>query len=53
MGILIITHHNKVLDYIKPDFVHILVDGTIVKTGRLELVEYIEKNGYENIKESL
>ena len=53
MGILIITHHNKVLDYIKPDFVHILVDGTIVKTGRLELVEYIEKNGYENIKECL
>ncbi|QOW61884.1 Fe-S cluster assembly ATPase SufC [Treponema pedis] len=53
MGILIITHHNKVLEYIKPDFVHVLVDGTIVKTGGFELVEYIEKHGYENIKENL
>ena len=53
MGILIITHHNKVLDYIKPDVVHILVDGTIVKTGGIDLVQYIEKHGYENIKENL
>ena len=49
MGFLIITHHNKVLDYIKPDFVHILIDGAIIKTGGLELVEYIEKHGYENL----
>lgn len=53
MGILIITHHNKVLEYLKPDFVHILVDGTIVKTGGMELVDYIEKYGYENIEENL
>ncbi len=53
MGILIITHHNKVLDYIKPDFVHILVDGTIVKTGGYDLVQYIEKHGYENIKDNI
>ncbi|CEM61808.1 Fe-S cluster assembly ATPase SufC [Treponema phagedenis] len=53
MGILIITHHNKVLDYIKPDFVHILIDGTIVKTGDMALVEYIEKHGYANIQENI
>ncbi len=53
MGILIITHHNRVLDYIKPDFVHILLDGKIVKTGDIDLVRYIEKNGYENIEELL
>ncbi len=53
MGILIITHHNRVLEYIKPDFVHILLDGKIVKTGDIDLVRYIEKNGYENIEELL
>lgn len=50
MGILIITHYSKVLDYIKPDFVHILVDGKIIKTDGFELAEYIEKHGYEHIE---
>lgn len=53
MGILIITHYNKVLDYIKPNFVHILIDGKIVKTGGYELVEHVEEFGYEKIKEEL
>ena len=52
-SILIITHHNKILDYLKPDFVHILVDGKIVKTGDYKLADEIEKNGYDNIKEEL
>lgn len=49
-SILIITHHNKILDYLKPDFVHILVDGKIVKTGDFTLAKEIEANGYEAFK---
>ena len=52
-ALLIITHYNKVLDYLKPDFVHILMDGRIVKSGGIELVEYIEKNGYQKMREEL
>ena len=44
--ILIITHLTKILDYIKPDFVHVLVDGKIVKSGDFELAKQIEKDGY-------
>ena len=46
MGILIITHHSKVLDYLKPDHVHVLINGTLVKSGGIELVEHIQKYGY-------
>lgn len=49
-SILIITHYNKLLDYLKPDFIHILLDGRIVKTGGLELAKEIDESGYENIK---
>lgn len=49
-SILIITHHNKILDYLKPDYVHILVDGKIVKTGDFSLAKEIETNGYESYK---
>lgn len=49
-SILIITHHNKILDYLKPDYVHILVDGKIVKTGDFSLAKEIEANGYESYK---
>ena len=52
-ALLIITHYDKVLDYLKPDFVHILMNGKIVKTGGQELVERIEKEGYAKIKEEL
>jgi Fe-S cluster assembly ATP-binding protein len=52
-SILIITHHNKILDYLKPDFVHIMVDGRIVKTGDFSLAKEIEANGYEAFKSSL
>ena len=50
-AMLIITHYDKVLEYLQPDFVHILMDGKIVKSGGKELVEYIEKNGYGKMKE--
>ncbi|PIR94781.1 Fe-S cluster assembly ATPase SufC [Candidatus Falkowbacteria bacterium CG10_big_fil_rev_8_21_14_0_10_37_6] len=45
-SILIITHYNRVLDYIRPDKVHIMVDGKIVKSGGKELIKKIEKEGF-------
>jgi len=46
---LIITHYQRLLDYIKPDFVHVLSKGKIVKTGNSELAEQLEKSGYANL----
>lgn len=51
-AILIITHHNKILEYLKPDYVHVLVDGKIIKTGDMELAKEIEDKGYEMFKKS-
>ena len=47
---LIITHYQRLLDYIKPDFVHVLSDGKIVKTGSSNLGVELEKTGYANFK---
>ncbi len=57
-GILLVTHYQRLLDYIKPNFVHIMVSGKIVKTGDYSLVREIEKDGYskytsENLKETI
>ena len=46
---LVITHYQRLLDYIKPDFVHVLSDGKIVKSGTFELAKELEKTGYKNI----
>ena len=46
---LIITHYQRLLDYIKPDFVHVLMNGKIIKSGGPELALELEKKGYENI----
>ena len=46
---LIITHYQRLLNYIKPDFVHVLSEGTIVKSGNMELAEKLEKSGYKGI----
>ena len=46
---LVITHYQRLLDYIKPDYVHVLSDGKIVKTGCSELAEELEKTGYKKI----
>ena len=46
---LVITHYQRLLDYIKPDFVHVLSDGKIVKTGCSELAQELEKTGYTKI----
>jgi Fe-S cluster assembly ATP-binding protein len=45
---LIITHYQRLLDYIKPDFVHVLINGKIVKSGGSELAIELENKGYEN-----
>jgi Fe-S cluster assembly ATP-binding protein len=46
---LIITHYQRLLDYIKPDFVHVLINGKIAKTGCSELALELDKIGYEEI----
>ena len=48
-SVLIITHYPRVLEYIKPDYVHMMVDGAIVQTGDLELANLIENTGYSVI----
>ena len=47
-SIMIITHHPKILEYLNPDFVHIMSNGKIVNTGDYSLAFDIEKNGYNN-----
>ncbi|MBI3385354.1 Fe-S cluster assembly ATPase SufC [Candidatus Gottesmanbacteria bacterium] len=46
-GIIIITHYQRLLKYIKPDYVHILINGQIVKSGPSSLAQQVEKSGYE------
>ncbi|MFA5829466.1 MAG: Fe-S cluster assembly ATPase SufC [Candidatus Gracilibacteria bacterium] len=48
MGVLLITHYQRILNHLKPHFVHIMVGGKIVKSGDHELAMELEKNGYEN-----
>ena len=52
-GSLIITHYERLLDYIKADYVHILMNGTVVRSGGLELMEKVDKEGYDWLKEEL
>jgi Fe-S cluster assembly ATP-binding protein len=53
MGILIITHYERILNYITPDYVHILVKGQIVKSGDASLAKEIENEGYDPILKEL
>ena len=46
---IVITHYQRMLNYLKPDFVHVLIDGKIVKTGGPELALDLEAKGYSNI----
>lgn len=52
-GFLIITHYQRLLDYVKPDFVHVMMQGRIVKSGGPELAERLEAEGYDWVKEEL
>ena len=51
-SLIVITHYPKILNYLKPTHVHIMIDGKIVKTGNLELIDYLEKEGYESFTNS-
>lgn len=51
MGLLIITHYQRMLDYIKPHFVHVMVEGRIVRSGGAELALELEESGYDKIIE--
>jgi Fe-S cluster assembly ATP-binding protein len=53
MGALIITHYQRILHYVKPEFVHIMMDGRIVMEGGEELVERLEREGYDPIREEV
>ena len=53
MGSLIITHYTRILNYVKPDFVHILLDGRIVREGGAELADELEEKGYDFIREEV
>ena len=45
--LVLITHYQRLLDYIKPDYVHIMYQGKIIKTGDAKLAQQLEKEGYE------
>jgi Fe-S cluster assembly ATP-binding protein len=53
MGLLLITHYQRLLNYIKPQFVHVLIDGRIVRSGGAELAEQLEATGYDEIEAQL
>ena len=52
-AVLVITHYQRLLDYIVPDYVHVLFDGKIVKSGTKDLAHELEKKGYDWIKEEV
>jgi len=51
LGVLVITHYQRILQYLKPDFVHVVVAGKIKQSGGPQLVEQLEKTGYAALKE--
>ena len=51
-AIILITHYQRLLDYVKPDFIHVMKDGKIIKTGSAELAKQLEKKGYEWLEKS-
>jgi Fe-S cluster assembly ATP-binding protein len=51
LGVLLITHYQRLLNYIKPHFVHILLDGQIVESGGPEMAQVLEAKGYDWVRE--
>jgi len=51
MGVLVITHYQRLLNYIKPDYVHIMLDGKIVESGGPDLALHLEDQGYDWVRE--
>lgn len=52
-SVLLITHYARILKYLKPDFVHIMMDGKIVKSGKLELAKLVEEKGYQKMEKEV
>ena len=52
-GVLQITHYQRILDYVEPDHVHVMLDGKIAKSGGAELAEKLEENGYDWVREDV
>ena len=50
---LVITHYSRILDYIEPDYIHVLKEGRIIKTAGPELVAHLEEKGYDSIEEEI
>lgn len=53
LGVLVITHYNRILNYIKPDIVHVMMDGRIVESGGPDLALHLEEHGYDWVREKL
>jgi Fe-S cluster assembly ATP-binding protein len=50
LAVVLVTHYKRILDYVKPQFVHVFIDGKIVKTGGFEIAEELEREGYEEVR---
>jgi Fe-S cluster assembly ATP-binding protein len=53
LGVLLITHYQRLLDYIVPDYVHVMVQGRIVRSGGKELALELERKGYDWVREQI
>jgi Fe-S cluster assembly ATP-binding protein len=53
LGILVITHYQRILNYIKPDVVHVMMDGRVVETGGPDLALHLEEHGYDWVREKM
>ncbi|MDX9849756.1 MAG: Fe-S cluster assembly ATPase SufC [Anaerolineaceae bacterium] len=53
LGVVIITHYQRILNYIKPDYVHVMLDGRIVESGGSDLALHLEEHGYDWIREKV
>ena len=51
MGLLLVTHYQRILDYVRPDTVHVFMNGRIVRTGGPELAHQLEERGYDWLQE--
>ncbi len=53
LGVLVITHYQRILNYVKPDVVHVMMDGRVVETGGPDLALHLEEHGYEWVREKI
>jgi len=53
LGVLVITHYQRILNYIRPDVVHVMMDGRIVETGDADLALHLEEHGYDWVREKV